>query len=226
MSKDTKRIGWEELINRDKSDAKSFKKFDTCLTVEHRELFDDTSKTMNSLNEEVVNLRRKTKEIDSKNTEIANLNKQLKDMYLELETIKKKTNKNFELEAKIKELKKNNHTIDEKDTHISKLKSEIQSLNDTITYNNITLNKLENEVTKYKQIIEKDEINKELKIELEIVKKQLHDLQNKHNIKVNVNQLSKKFNEKVIQLVLEKYEVTDGDLINVDQFRQIIKDMI
>ena len=54
----------------------------------------------------------------------------------------------------------------------------------------------------------------------------MDDLQNKHNVKVNVNQLSKKFNEKVIQLVLEKYEVTDGDLINVDQFRQIIKDMI
>tara|TARA_B100000780_G_C21084511_1_gene436853 strand:+ start:706 stop:1386 length:681 start_codon:yes stop_codon:yes gene_type:complete len=226
MNKDTNRIGWEELINRDKSKAESFQKFDSCLTVEHRELFDDTSKTMNSLNEEVVNLRRKTKEIDSKNTEIDNLNKQLKDMYLELEKIKKKTNKNFELETKIIELNKNNHTIDEKDTQITKLKSEIQSLHDTISFNNITLNKLENKLAKYKQIIENDEINKELKIELNIVKKQLHDLQIKHNLKVNVSQLSKKFNEKVIHLVLEKYEVEDGDLIDIGKFRQIIKDMI
>ena len=90
----------------------------------------------------------------------------------------------------------------------------------------LLLNKLRSEVTKYKQIIENDEINKELKIELEIVKKQLHDLQIKHNVIVNVSQLSKKFNKKVIHLVLEKYEVTDGDLIDIDKFRQIIKDMI
>ena len=66
-NKDITRIGWEDLITRDKSQPESFKHLNSCLTVEKRESFDATNKTLNNLNDEILQLKRKLKEMQECN---------------------------------------------------------------------------------------------------------------------------------------------------------------
>ena len=192
--KDITRIGWEELITRDKSDPESFKHLNSCLTVEKRELFDDTNKTLNNLNEEVIQLRRKVKESHEKDTEIDKLKKENKKLYEELQSINKKTDKVVLLEREIKELKKKIESND-----------------------------------------------KELEKENLVLKRELHQLKNRVNIpeetidfgvevkrkvKIERNKLDKKFNPKVVQLVLEKFKLNDGNMVDMDIFKRVVREMI
>ena len=58
LDKDITRIGWEDLITRDKNQPDTFKHLNSCLSVEKRESFDDTNKTLNNLNDEILQLKR------------------------------------------------------------------------------------------------------------------------------------------------------------------------
>ena len=106
LDKDITRIGWEDLITRDKNQPNTFKHLNSCLTVEKRESFDDTNKTLNNLNDEILQLKRKLKEAQEKDTKIEKLTKENKKLYNELESINKKTDKTVILERENKELKK------------------------------------------------------------------------------------------------------------------------
>ena len=196
LDKDISRIGWEDLITRDKSEPESFKHLNSCLTVEKRELFDDTDKTLHNLNEEILQLKRKLKVTQEKDTEIDKLKNEIKKLYEELESINKKTDKTVLLERENKELKK----------------------------------KLEN-----------NDINKQLEKENLVLKRELHQLKNRENIpeetidfgvevkrkvKIERNKLDKKFNPKVVQLVLEKFKLNNGDMVDMDTFKKVVREMI
>lgn len=196
LDKDITRIGWEDLITRDKSQPESFKHFNSCLTVEKRESFDDTNKTLNNLNNEILQLKRKLKVSQEKDTKIDKLIKENKKLYDELDSINKKTDKTVILEKEIKELKKK---------------------------------------------LEGNDINKELEKENLVLKRELHQLKNRENIpeetidfgvevkrkvKIERNKLDKKFNPKVVQLVLEKFKLNDGDMVDMDTFKRVVKEMI
>ena len=109
---DVTRIGWEELVTRDKSQPETFKHLNSCLSVEKRESFDDTNKTLNSLNDEILKLKRQLKIAQEKDTEIEKLKNENKKLYIELETISKKSDKTHQLEKEIRELKKQLETND------------------------------------------------------------------------------------------------------------------
>lgn len=194
IDKDITRIGWEDLITRDKSQPDTFKHLNSCLSVEKRESFDDTNKTLNNLNDEILQLKRKLKIANEKDTEIQKLKNENKKLYDELESINKKTDKTVILERENKELK----------------------------------NKLENN-------------DKELEKENLVLKRELHQLKNRENIpeetidfgvevkrkvKIERNKLDKKFNPKVVQLVLEKFKLNDGDMVEMDTFKRVVKEMI
>ena len=196
LDKDITRIGWEDLITRDKTQPESFKHLNSCITVEKRESFDDTNKTLNNLNEEILQLKRKLKVTQEKDTEIDKLKNEIKKLYEELESINKKTDKTVLLERENKELKK----------------------------------KLEN-----------NDINKQLEKENLVLKRELHQLKNRENIpeetidfgvevkrkvKIERNKLDKKFNPKVVQLVLEKFKLNNGDMVDMDTFKKVVREMI
>jgi len=195
IDKDITRIGWEDLITRDKSQPDTFKHLNSCLSVEKRESFDDTNKTLNNLNEEILQLKRKLKVAQEKDTKIEKLKNENKKLYDELESINKKTDITVLLERENKELKK----------------------------------KLENND------------NKELEKENLVLKRELHQLKNRENIpeetidfgvevkrkvKIERNKLDKKFNPKVVQLVLEKYKLNDKDMVDMDTFKRVVREMI
>ena len=196
INKDITRIGWEDLITRDKSQPESFKHLNSCITVEKRESFDDTNKTLNNLNDEILQLKRKLKVVQEKDTEIDKLKKENKKLYEELESINKKTDKAFQFEKEIKELKKK---------------------------------------------LESNDVNKELEKENLVLKRELHQLKNRENIpeetidfgvevkrkvKIEHTKLNKKFNPKVVQLVLEKFKLNDGDMVDMDTFKRVVKEII
>ena len=196
LNKDISRIGWEDLITRDKNQPESFKHLNSCLSVEKRESFDDTNKTLNNLNDEILQLKRKLKEALEKDTEIDRLKKENKELHDEVHSISKKSDRTVILEKENRELKK----------------------------------KLEN-----------NDINKELEKENLVLKRELHQLKNRENIpeetidfgvevkrkvKIERNKLYKKFNPKVVQLVLEKFKLNDGDMIDMDTFKRVVKEMI
>lgn len=196
LDKDITRIGWKDLITRDKSQPESFKHLNSCITVEKRESFDDTNKTLNNLNEEILQLKRKLKEAQEKDTEIDKFKNENKKLYEELESINKKTDKTVLLEKENRELKKK---------------------------------------------LESNDVNKELEKENLILKRELHQLKNRENIpeetidfgvevkrkvKIERNKLDKKFNPKVVQLILEKFKFNDGDMVDIDTFKRVVKEMI
>lgn len=193
---DVTRIGWEELVTRDKSQPDTFKNLNSCLSVEKRESFDDTNKTLNSLNDEILKLKRQLKIAQEKDTEIEKLKNENKKLYKELETISKKSDKTHQLEKEIKELK-------------------IQ--------------------------VENNDVNKELEKENIVMKRELHRLKNRESIpeetidfgvnvqrkvKLDKNALNKKFNPKVVELVLEKFNLNDKEMVTMDIFKNVIKEMI
>ena len=196
LDKDITRIGWKDLITRDKSQPESFKHLNSCITVEKRESFDDTNKTLNNLNEEILQLKRKLKEAQEKDTEIDKFKNENKKLYEELESINKKTDKTVLLEKENREIKKK---------------------------------------------LESNDVNKELEKENLILKRELHQLKNRENIpeetidfgvevkrkvKIERNKLDKKFNPKVVQLILEKFKFNDGDMVDIDTFKRVVKEMI
>ena len=196
IDKDITRIGWEDLITRDKNKPESFKHLNSCITVEKRESFDDTNKTLNNLNDELLQLKRKLKEAQEKDTKIDKLTKENKKLYEQLESINKKTDKTIILEKENRDLK----------------------------------NKLES-----------NDVNKELEKENLVLKRELHQLKNRENIpeetidfgvevkrkvKIERNKLDKKFNPKVVQLVLEKFKLNDGEMVVMDTFKKVVKEMI
>lgn len=195
-NKDVTRIGWEDLVTRDKSQPETFKHLNSCLSVEKRESFDDTNKTLNSLNDEILKLKRQLKIAQEKDTEIEKLKNENKKLYVELETISKKSDKTHQLEKEIRELKKQ---------------------------------------------IENNDVNKELEKENIVMKRELHRLKNRESIpeetidfgvnvqrkiKLDKNALNKKFNPKVVKLVLEKFNLNDKDMVSMDIFKNVIKEMI
>ena len=193
---DISRIGWEDLITRDKNQPESFKHLNSCLSVEKRESFDDTNKTINKLNDEIILLKRKLKIAQEKQSEIDKLTKENQQLYKEIESINKKTDITYQLEKENKELK----------------------------------NKLES-----------SDIDNELKKENLVLKRELYQLKNSENIPeetiefgvtveqkfpIEIHKLNKKFNPKVVQLVLEKFNLNDNDMITKDIFKKVIKEMI
>jgi predicted RNase H-like nuclease (RuvC/YqgF family) len=193
---DISRIGWEDLITRDKNQPESFKHLNSCLSVEKRESFDDTNKTINKLNDEIIVLKRKLKIAQEKQSEIDKLTKENQQLYKEIESINKKTDITYQLEKENKELK----------------------------------NKLES-----------SDIDNELKKENLVLKRELYQLKNSENIPeetiefgvrveqkfpIEIHKLNKKFNPKVVQLVLEKFNLNDNDMITKDIFKKVIKEMI
>lgn len=195
-NKDVTRIGWEELVTRDKSQPETFKHLNSCLSVEKRESFDDTNKTLNSLNDEILKLKRQLKIAQEKDTEIEKLKNENKKLYVELETISKKSDKTHQLEKEIRELKKQ---------------------------------------------IENNDVNKELEKENIVMKRELHRLKNRESIpeetidfgvnvqrkiKLDKNALNKKFNPKVVKLVLEKFNLNDKEMVSMDTFKRVVREMI
>lgn len=195
-NKDVTRIGWEDLVTRDKTQPETFKHLNSLLSVEKRESFDDTNKTINSLNDEILKLKRQLKIAQEKDTEIEKLKNENKKLYVELETISKKSDKTHQFEKEIRELKKQ---------------------------------------------LETNDVNKELEKENIVMKRELHRLKNRESIpeetidfgvnvqrkiKLDINALNKKFNPKVVELVLEKFNLNDKEMVSMDIFKNVIREMI
>lgn len=195
-NKDVTRIGWEDLVTRDKTQPETFKHLNSLLSVEKRESFDDTNKTINSLNDEILKLKRQLKIAQEKDTEIEKLKNENKKLYVELETISKKSDKTHQFEKEIRELKKQ---------------------------------------------LETNDVNKELEKENIVMKRELHRLKNRESIpeetidfgvnvqrkiKLDINALNKKFNPKVVELVLEKFNLNDNEMVSMDTFKRVVREMI
>jgi chromosome segregation ATPase len=132
-------INFKDLIKKDDK----FERFEPNPSINHKESFDDTNKTMNSLNEEVLQLKRKVRQINELENKIDKLKQENSRLTSELEERQNDGDKiksvNEKLEDVLKEnslLKrelhqlKNNKVVDKKEkmkVDINKLKQILQS---------------------------------------------------------------------------------------------------
>ena len=206
IKNDLTRIGWKDMIKKAPIGDNSARLLSN-ISVNKKESFDDQNKTINSLNEQILDLKRKMTFVTEKDKEI----QQLKDKNLELKNdsdiLNKQTNKNNldirKLNNEIDELKKNNNDTNELQKENSLLRRELHQM-------------------KNKEIDEIEEtINFDVDVKVvEKVKVDINKLKNLLHTKLKTNQ-DKKVNE-----LLNKYNITNNKEVDKDIISKIIKSLI
>ena len=206
IKNDLTRIGWKDMIKKAPIGDNSARLLSN-ISVNKKESFDDQNKTINSLNEQILDLKRKMTFVTEKDKEI----QQLKDKNYELKNdsdiLNKQTNKNNldirKLNNEIDELKKNNNDTNELQKENSLLRRELHQM-------------------KNKEIDEIEEtINFDVDVKVvEKVKVDINKLKNLLHTKLKTNQ-DKKVNE-----LLNKYNITNNKEVDKDIISKIIKSLI
>ena len=185
INNDLTRIGWKDAIKKEKPTGDNSNRLISNISVNKKESFDDQNKTINSLNEQILDLKRKMTFVTEKDKEIQQLkdkNKELKNENAILDQQIKdnnlKLNDNNELNDEIKELQKENSLL-RRELHQLKNKKEEIDVEETIDFDVEVkvVEKVKVDINKLKQLIHSKLKNKQ--------DKKVNELLNKHNITNN-----------------------------------------
>ena len=217
-------ITYNDLIKKDingiKDKSNNYERLDSNIFLNKRENYDDSNKIINSLNEELLSLKRKMKFVYEKDKEI----EKLKEKIIELERNNSNSNKTYKTENIA--LKQINKTLTEKNNEYLK---EINQLINIETEGNKKLNMFKKE-------------NSLLKRELNIIKKNKETITNidfdlevkvKEKVRVDIrklkNILSKKLENKTenkINELLNYYNIKNNEEIDKDIIEKLLKEII
>ena len=185
INNDLTRIGWKDAIKKENPTGDNSNRLISNISVNKKESFDDQNKTINSLNEQILDLKRKMTFVTEKDKEIQQLkdkNKELKDENTSLnQQIKDnnlKLNNINELIDELKELQKENSLL-RRELHQLKNKKEEIDVEETIDFDIDVkvVEKVKVDINKLKQLIHTKLKNKQ--------DKKVNELLNKHNITNN-----------------------------------------
>ena len=115
INNDLTRIGWKDIIKKENPTGDNSNRLISNISVNKKESFDDQNKTINSLNEQILDLKRKMTFVTEKDKEIQQLkdkNKELKDENVSLnQQIKDNNLKLNNMSDELKELQKENSLL-------------------------------------------------------------------------------------------------------------------
>ena len=234
-------ITYEDLIKKDNNGNKNkndnYERLQNNIFLNKRESYDDSNKLINSLNEELLSLKRKMKFVYEKDKEIETLKKKI----IEIESNNKDSDSKYKNENIA--LKQINESLREKnDEYLSQIEA---SLFEEKTVNT-NINEYEDEIKRLKTI--KDDLMKEnslLKKKLNSKKKEKDnddDIETIHfdiepkveeKIVVDINKLKniiniklKKQKEDKIDKILQENGITDKKSVNKEKINKILKEII
>ena len=231
-------ITYEDLIKKDKNENKNkndnYERLQNNIYLNKRESYDDSNKIINSLNEELLSLKRKMKFVYEKDKEIESL----KQNIIEIEHTNKGSDSKYKNENIA--LKQINESLEIKngeylsqieaslfeekavDTNIEKYKDEIKrfkTIKDNLMKENSILKRKLNSKKEIYDDIETIHFDIEPKVEEKIVV----DINKLKNI---MNKKLKKQKEDKIDKILQEYGITDKKSVNKEKINQILKEII
>ena len=211
---DVTRIGWKDLIKEKSDKNNSYERLESNIYLNKRESYDDSNKLINSLNEELLSLKRKMKFVYEKDEEIQ------------------------KLKNKINELERGNANSDNKyKTENTALKLSLSSLEEKNKEYLNRINELissENKEVELLNELKKD--NSLLKRELNLLKKREDfdvEVKVKEKVKVDIQKLKRILSKKLenkredkINRLLKEYNIVDKKEIDKNIIEKLIKETI
>jgi len=231
-------ITYEDLIKKDTNGNKNkndnYERLQSNIFLNKRESYDDSNKIINSLNEELLSLKRKMKFVYEKDKEIESL----KQKIIEIEHTNKGSDNKYKNENIA--LKQINESLQIKnDEYLSQIEASLFEEKAVDT----NIKGYEDEIKQLKTI--KDNLMKEnsiLKRKLNSKKEIYDDIETIHfdiepkieeKIVVDINKLKNIMNKKLkkqkedkIDKILQEYGITDKKSVNKDKINQILKEII
>lgn len=228
------KITYEDLIKKDKNGIKNqndtYERLQSNIFLNKKESYDDSNKIINSLNEELLSLKRKMKFVYEKDTEI----EKLKQKIIEIGNTNsgsdnKYKNENIALIGINKSLEEKNSEylsqieaslFEEKevDKHNIKYKDELNDLKKQNSLLKKKLYKYENQADIEEDI---DTINFDIKPKIE--EKIIVDIE---KLKKILDTKLKMKKENKIDEIFEKYGIIDKKSVNKDKINKILKEIM
>ena len=231
-------ITYEDLIKKDTNGNKNkndnYERLQSNIFLNKRESYDDSNKIINSLNEELLSLKRKMKFVYEKDKEIESLKQKIIEIgYTNKDSDSKYQNENIALKQINESLQiKNDEYLsqieaslfEEKavDTNIKGYEDEIKQLK-TIKDNLMKENSILKRKLNSKKEIYDDIETIHFDIEPKIEEKIVVDINKLKNI---MNKKLKKQKEDKIDKILQEYGITDKKSVNKEKINRIIKEII
>ena len=227
---DVTRIGWKDLIKEKSDKNDGYERLQDNIYLNKKESYDDSNKLINSLNEELLSLKRKMKFVYEKDEEI----QKLKNKINELERGNANSDNKYKIENTALKLslssleKKNKEYLNRIDELIMKEKQENHDYkeykreNDKLKKDNSLL-KRELNLIKKKRSIDNDVTDIDFDVEVKVKEKVKVDIQKLK--KILSKKLENKRDNKVDQL-LEEYNIINQREIDKDIIEKLIRKII
>ena len=229
-SNDVTTLSFNDLVKNEEKEKNKYNRLESNIYLNKRESYDDSNKLINSLNEELLSLKRKMKFVYEKDEEI----QKLKNKINELERGNANSDNKYKIENTALKLslssleKKNKEYLNRIDELIMKEKQEYHDYeeykreNDELKKDNSLL-KRELNLLKKKKSVDDDITDIDFDVEVKVKEKVKVDIQKLKKI------LSKKLENKrdnQVEGLLKKYNIIDQKEIDKDIIEKLIRKII
>jgi len=229
-SNDVTTLSFNDLVKNEEKEKNKYNRLESNIYLNKRESYDDSNKLINSLNEELLSLKRKMKFVYEKDEEIQKLKNKINELERgNANSDNKYKTENTALKLSLSSLEeKNKEYLNRIDELIMKEKQENHDYeeykreNDKLKKDNSLL-KRELNLIKKKRSIDNDITDIDFDVEVKVKEKVKVDIQKLKKI------LSKKLENKrdnQVEGLLKKYNIIDQKEIDKDIIEKLIRKII
>tara|TARA_B100001123_G_scaffold443936_1_gene591418 strand:- start:2271 stop:2927 length:657 start_codon:yes stop_codon:yes gene_type:complete len=213
-SNDVTTLSFNDLVKNEENEKNKYNRLESNIYLNKRESYDDSNKLINSLNEELLSLKRKMKFVYEKDEEIQKLKNKVNELQSnDIKSQDKYKTENIALKLSLSSLEEKN-------------KEYLNRINELISN--------ENKEVELLNKLKKD--NSLLKRELNLLKKQEDfdvEVKIKEKVKVDIQKLKRILSKKLenkredkINRLLKEYNIVDKKEIDKDIIEKLIKETI
>ena len=203
------RLSFQNLLNKDKKNTGNNNRLQSSILVNSKDSFDENNKLINSLNEEILGLKKKADLLYKRDKDIKELKK-------ECETLNESKTK---LQTKCSFLEKHNDRLEKKVKDLEDMNSNIENID---IYEDLVNIRNENNLLKKNIIILKNRLSEleTYNYPSEKVTINIHKLKDIINKKLNVK------NELLFNEIIKRYKVIHNGKIDKKIIEKIIHELI
>ena len=213
-SNDVTTLSFNDLVKNEENEKNKYNRLESNIYLNKRESYDDSNKLINSLNEELLSLKRKMKFVYEKDEEIQKLKNKVNELQSnDIKSQDKYKTENIALKLSLSSLEEKN-------------KEYLNRINELISN--------ENKEVELLNKLKKD--NSLLKRELNLLKKQEDfdvEVKIKEKVKVDIQKLKRILSKKLenkredkINRLLKEYNIVDKEEIDKNIIEKLIKETI
>ena len=211
---DVTRIGWKDLIKEKSDKNDGYERLQNNIYLNKKESYDDSNKLINSLNEELLSLKRKMKFVYEKDEEIQKLKNKINELQSNnINSQDKCQTENITLRFSLSSLEeKNKEYLNRINELISSENKEVELLNELKKDNSLLKREL-NLLKKREDFDVEVKVKEKVKVDIQKLKRILSKkLENKREDKIN--------------RLLKEYNIVDKKEIDKNIIEKLIKETI